>query len=326
MNKPLISIIIPVYGVEKYLDDCMVSLTQQTYTNMEFILVDDGSKDRSPEICDEWAGKDHRVKVFHTENHGVSHARNFGLDKAQGDYIGFFDPDDWCDLSTYEDMLNYIQKNKADIHIGGFVIEDSEGSKITLAMGTPAVLSCQEVLQEMFSVNKQPPRFVWSLCDKLISHSLLKDLRLDENLKLSEDQWFFWQLLKRTDRISYAPQMAYHYRMREGSATHTSFDIKNGTYIDAMQRILDDAQDMDKATKHLLQMKYWQISLGVLKNIVLSGNHDGDAILLREQTKLRRDFLPCLKEQGLSKLGIIYLNLPYKLIWGLRPLLMKIKK
>lgn len=324
MDKPLISVIVPVYGVEEYLDDCMESLTHQTYTNMEFILIDDGSKDRSPEICDEWSRKDQRVRVFHTENHGVSHARNLGLDKAQGDYIGFFDPDDWCDLSTYEDMLSYIQKNKADIHIGGYVIEHRTGSEITLTVGTPTVLSSQKVLQEMFSINYQP-RFNWSLCDKLISHSLVEKIRFDESLKLSEDQWFFWQLLKKVNRVSYAPQMAYHYRMREGSATHTSFDIKNGTYIDAMKRILDDAQDMDEKIKHLLQMKYWQISISVLKKIILSGNHDGDEILMNEQNELRKNFFTCFTERGISKLGVMYMILPYKIIWLLRPLLLKVK-
>ena len=106
--EDLISIILPVYKVEKYIDKCMESLINQTYKNLEIILVDDGSPDNSGKLCDEWSKKDKRVKVIHKENGGVSSARNAGLDAATGDYIAFIDPDDWVDLETYEKMLNAI--------------------------------------------------------------------------------------------------------------------------------------------------------------------------------------------------------------------------
>ena len=97
MNEPLVSVIVPVYKVEKYLDKCIESIVGQTYENLEIILVDDGSPDNCPTMCDEWAQKDSRIKVIHKENGGLSSARNAGLDACTGDYIGFVDSDDWIE-------------------------------------------------------------------------------------------------------------------------------------------------------------------------------------------------------------------------------------
>ena len=115
MDKPLISVIIPVYNVEKYLEKCVDSVTEQTYSNLEIILIDDGSPDTCPQICDEYALKDARIRVVHKENGGLSSARNVGLDIAKGDYIAFLDSDDWVDATTYEEMLILAFKAKADI-------------------------------------------------------------------------------------------------------------------------------------------------------------------------------------------------------------------
>lgn len=119
MKKNLITIIVPIYNVEKYLDKCVNSLINQTYSNLEILLIDDGSTDGSSQKCDIWAERNRHIKVIHTENHGVSHARNVGLDAARGDYIGFVDGDDWCDFDMYEKMMNYIQLTHANIHGGG---------------------------------------------------------------------------------------------------------------------------------------------------------------------------------------------------------------
>lgn len=103
--NPLISVIVPVYNVERYLNQCIDSILAQTYKDFELILVDDGSKDKSGEICDEYVKKDSRIRVFHKKNGGVSSARNYGIDNAQGTYICFVDSDDWVDETYLEDML-----------------------------------------------------------------------------------------------------------------------------------------------------------------------------------------------------------------------------
>ena len=323
-DMPLISIIVPVYGVEQYLDFCMKSLTDQSYQNLVILLIDDGSPDRCPMMCDIWAEKDSRVRVLHTDNHGVSHARNMGLNIAKGDYIGFVDPDDWVDLDLYENMIEYIKQTGADIHEGGCVFEELTGKQTALTTGKACVLSFNQAIIEMFSVKKNS-FLTWSLCDKLFSRQAIGDLRLDESLKRSEDQWFLWQIMRKMNFYSYAPQLGYHYRMREGSAIHTPPKLSDGTYIDAMQRILDDAGNLGRDIQFTLKIKYSQISLGVLKNILIAGNHDFDDLLKHEQKKIRGNFFVCLQQPGISKWGIIFLSLPTSIVWKLRPLLIKLK-
>ena len=113
----LISVIIPVYKVERYLPRCIDSILSQTYKNIELLLIDDGSPDSSGDICDEYAEKDPRVRMFHKENGGVSSARNLGLDEAKGDYIGFVDSDDYIAPGMYEKLVELIEDNNADIAV-----------------------------------------------------------------------------------------------------------------------------------------------------------------------------------------------------------------
>ena len=112
---PLISVIIPVYNVEKYLNRCVQSVCNQTYHNLEIILVDDGSTDNSGKLCDEWAVKDLRIKVIHKDNGGLSSARNIGLDNAKGEYIGYVDSDDWIDMEMYSYLWTILKSYQVDV-------------------------------------------------------------------------------------------------------------------------------------------------------------------------------------------------------------------
>ncbi|WP_322018790.1 glycosyltransferase [Clostridium butyricum] len=126
----LISIIVPIYNMQKYLRKCLDTLIKQTYDKLEIILVDDGSTDSSGVICDEYLLKDNRIKVIHKENAGVSDARNVGIAIAKGEYIGFVDPDDYIELNMYEKLLYLIKNNDCDIAICGYVIEDENGNSV----------------------------------------------------------------------------------------------------------------------------------------------------------------------------------------------------
>ncbi len=119
----MISVFVPVYRVENYLEKCLDSITGQTYTDLEILLIDDGSPDRCGEICDRYADVDHRIQVFHTENHGLSSARNLGLEHAKGEYIGFVDSDDWIEPDMFARLLAAIEDNNADIAVCGRVME-----------------------------------------------------------------------------------------------------------------------------------------------------------------------------------------------------------
>ena len=115
MKKDLISVIIPAYNVEEYIDECLCSLVNQTHRNMEFIVINDGSDDNTGAKCDKWAMRDKRIKVIHTSNRGVSHARNMGLKAVTDDYVGFVDADDWVDADYYELLLEQIINKKTDV-------------------------------------------------------------------------------------------------------------------------------------------------------------------------------------------------------------------
>ena len=119
----MISIIVPVYNTEPYLPQCLDSILAQTYTDLEILLIDDGSTDRCGEICNQYAARDPRIRVFHTENRGLSAARNLGLDQAKGDYIGFVDSDDWIEPDMYEVLLQKAEETKADIVECGVYLE-----------------------------------------------------------------------------------------------------------------------------------------------------------------------------------------------------------
>lgn len=125
--SPTISVIIPVYNAEKYLRRCIDSVLSQTFTDFELLLIDDGSKDKSGAICDEYAAKDSRVRVFHKENGGVSSARNMGLDNACGNYIAFVDADDWIDGNMYYEMFAAINESKSDIVCCDYLYEYENG-------------------------------------------------------------------------------------------------------------------------------------------------------------------------------------------------------
>ena len=116
-SLPLLSIIIPVYNAEKYLNRCIDSIISSTYSNLEIIMVDDGSKDQSGSICDEYSEKDNRCRVYHTNNRGQAAARNYGLRKASGDYITFVDDDDWVDNSMYEKLINTAIETVVDLYV-----------------------------------------------------------------------------------------------------------------------------------------------------------------------------------------------------------------
>ena len=123
----LISVIIPIYNVEAYLDECIASVIAQTYSNLEIILVDDGSPDNCPQMCDEWAAKDSRIRVIHKENGGLSDARNAGIDIATGEYIAFVDSDDWIVPEMYEKMLAALKTENAATCAWNMRLENRNG-------------------------------------------------------------------------------------------------------------------------------------------------------------------------------------------------------
>lgn len=215
-KKILVSVIVPIYQVEKYLQQCVDSILQQTYRELEIILVDDGSKDASARICDMYAEKDARVQVIHKENGGLSSARNTGLDIATGEYILFIDSDDWIEVDMVDLLLSNLIKENADISACGFKKEYKDAEETVVFSHQYLVLNTEQgikygVMNGYYSI---------IACNKLVNANLYKGMRFPLG-KTSEDYYVTYQLLVRSRKLVYDSREVYHYRMRKGSIGHT---------------------------------------------------------------------------------------------------------
>lgn len=215
----LISIIVPVYNVEQYLNDCIYSLVNQSYKNLEIILVDDGSPDNCPIMCDNWAKKDRRIKVIHKKNGGLSSARNAGLDVANGTYFAFVDSDDWISSSMYEDMLKIFKKYDVDVVAGkincyfektGIIkpfMENSNYYKIE-----QNIIINKDKYQQL-TLSRVLESAAWN---KLYRASLFNDIRFKDN-RYYEDYLYIYNITKRMRSIYYIAKPYYYYRIRDNS-------------------------------------------------------------------------------------------------------------
>lgn len=223
----MLSIIVPVYRVEKFLPKCIESILEQTYSDFELILVDDGSPDKCPEICDAYASQDERVIVIHQKNAGVSSARNAGLEKARGEYIGFIDPDDWVAPEMYEDMLNEMKISQTDLVICGYDYYDVDynlDEKRRYNIRTTEKVSQKEI---MYRFSDMPPSIRHGVVNKLFITELLHGQRFKEGLHSSEDVYFLNEYVQKIQNAVIIHQPYYKNLVRQGSATHGGLSIES---------------------------------------------------------------------------------------------------
>lgn len=234
MDNPKISVIIPVYNVEPYLRRCLDSVIRQTYTNLEIILVDDGSTDGSSEVCDEYKANDSRILVIHKENGGVSSARNAGLDAATGEWIGFVDADDWIEPDMYEYMLGMTQKYGADVVQCGLFFDEGTESQEMFCAETECVLSGgaeQLGLRDLEQLGN-------STCNKLYRRDIVGDLVYDFACPMGEDLLFNLQVLQRSSGLVLGAEAKYHYVQHDASACHKP---PNYQFIHSHRNVLKQA-------------------------------------------------------------------------------------
>lgn len=223
MQKNLISVIIPIYGIERYVGQCIESVINQTYKNIEIILVDDGSPDRCPEICDLYAKKDDRIKVIHKNNGGLVSARKAGVMLAEGEYIGYVDGDDWIEPTFYESLLKEISEADADMAIAGHrrdLFNKSTRLLSNIRVGVYQGKSLDDLLKNMMSYGdffkNGVSTYVWN---KLFKRDLLKkyQLAVDNDITIGEDGAVVYPLITECQRIVICDNTDYHYRQREDS-------------------------------------------------------------------------------------------------------------
>lgn len=218
---PLISVIVPVYNVERYLERCLRSLLGQTYRRMEFLLVDDGSTDASGAICDRFAAADNRIRVIHQKNAGVSAARNAGLDAAEGDYIGFCDPDDYIEPDMYEYLFALLLRKDADIAACSGWYEHDKLRRYWFESPPDEIsLSSWEAIRELHRRRYLKA----SVSDKLYRRSVWEKVRFIEGLTNGEDYDAICRILEEGSRIVCGPQAKYHYVQRLSGASSRGYD------------------------------------------------------------------------------------------------------
>ncbi len=208
-----VSVVVCVYNVEPYIRKCLDSIINQTYKNIEIILVDDGSPDKCGLICDEYAQKDARIKVIHQENKGVATARNVGVSSATREYIGFVDPDDWIGEAMFETMVAKLKANDADIAICDYKTyqgNDEENSELH-AQNIDPKWSAEKIRSEFLLDHF--PNF---LCNKIFKRELFKDLELPEGIRF-EDMFISTTLYCRGQKMVHVPEGYYCYRIHASS-------------------------------------------------------------------------------------------------------------
>ena len=220
-----VSIIVPIYNVEKYLSKCIESILSQTYKNIEIILVDDGSPDNSPQICDEYAKKDDRIIVIHKANGGVSSARNAGIDIATGKYIGFVDPDDYIENNMYELMMNKIEEYQANIVICGYdYINENYTVERHYHIQQDEILTQKQFMSMQFDM---PPTIRHGVVNKLFIAKTLKKIRFPEGINSSEDVYVLAEYTKFIKKAVFIHKPLYKNLVRSGSATHGGLKIED---------------------------------------------------------------------------------------------------
>lgn len=236
---PKISIIVPVYKVEKYLSKCIESILNQTLKNFELLLIDDGSPDNSGIICDEYALKDNRIKVIHKENGGVSSARNYGLNIAKGKYVGFVDADDWIEPDMYEKILSAIEDLDDNAFcICGIKVINEFGEEIRECEGNDVIyFNAEELITRLYSNFSPIRRVCWN---KVFNKKIIDGLRFDENLAYEEDTKFLLSYIKRINNVIYIQEGLYINLMREDSASRNNANVKI-----AMESIYSQIEDLE---------------------------------------------------------------------------------
>lgn len=245
-----ISVIVPIYNVEKYLEKCIFSICNQTYSNLEILLIDDGSSDNCGKICDKNADKDKRIKVFHIKNSGQSSARNKGLEAASGDFIGFVDGDDWIRKDMYEIMLYTLINNKADIVECNFhgrkemIADKIENGKIYSMSGKKAL----EIQLNARIPSRFPSTSLWS---KLFRKDLIQEFRLPDG-RIHEEYAFLCKALYKAKKYVYLNEYLYERVIRKDSTTAEQFSKRTLDKIYVYQQRNTFLQEMQESQLYRL--------------------------------------------------------------------------
>lgn len=278
MNNPLVTVVVPVYNVEKYLDRCIDSIVNQTYKNLEIILVDDGSPDNCPQMCDGWAKKDNRIKVIHKKNAGAGMARNTGLDNANGDYIFFIDSDDCVSTQIVEKCLLNAEKNNSDVVIFGRCDTFNDGRQISKDICIDkGVFQKKDIRNELISAMLNYKfgigMSIWSKMYKVQTIKRLNKRFVSERELFSEDVYFGIDLFADIDTVTILKENLYYYLVRDNSLSR-QFNInrhqtQNDYFYEKTIELARKKKLSNKVLEHIA-VRYHMYSIANMKQIILA--------------------------------------------------------
>lgn len=230
MNDNLISIIVPIYNVEKYLNQCIQSIVKQTYKNLEIILIDDGSTDKSPELCDEWATNDKRIKVIHQKNQGAAMAKNQGLESATGELIAFVDSDDCIKIDMYERLYKLLKEKQCDIVECGYQCFENNITDEKITKNRLEICNNEKAIEYLID-NSLMKQVVWN---KLYRKEVIGDIRFPKGRYIDDEFWTY-KVLNEATRVCITNEKMYYYRQHNSSIMGRQYNVKRLDAVDAFE-------------------------------------------------------------------------------------------
>lgn len=309
-----ISVIIPVYNVEKYLKRCLDSVVNQTYKNLEIILVDDGSTDNSGKICDEYVQKDKRIIVIHKENGGLSAARNKGLDICTGDYIGFIDSDDWIALNYFDVLLKNLLEYDVDIACCDYwrTNKDEENNKRAVNVKNAQIFRDEKILE--LYLEKE----LVSACSKLYRKKFFNDIRFPLK-KVNEDISTIFLVFTKSKVVAYIDRKLYFYFRNTDSITKSKFSRKNLDLLYAWKEVSklskNYSNEIQKLADFRLKKAYFSL-LGIIAYNGMENTDENNKIKDFLLKNFKENYIYLLKSNLLSfnrKLAIICMRISFNL-------------
>ena len=302
MEKKMISIIVPIFNVEKYIEKCVNSLLRQTYKNIEVILINDGSTDNTPSICLELRKRDNRIRYISTENKGVSHARNEGLLIAEGEFITFVDADDYVEPNMYEEIIKNMKESSADIGICGYDYGNSIEEK---DLGIE-IFNRDDAIKNLFYDNSYRG-FLWNkVYKKEVLYDVEQKIKLfNEKLKIMEDLVYNYDAFEKINKVVYNHKRFYHYIQRETSVLNTEFSKARLTTLIALDNLISRINY--KEIKNKLKIHYLKsasYSLYYMKKVDKE-NFNIIEDLKKAKRKYKKDILYCKNIHCKEKLKCI---------------------
>ena len=307
-NKPLVSVIVPIYNVRNYLIRCLESIRKQTYDNLEIILVDDGSTDGSEQIVDKYITSDTRFQGYHLKNSGVSNARNYGLKKASGEYITFIDSDDFVAREYIEHLLEAIINSQLRISVCSFHIShDIQMFEYVVEEKKQPI-----VVDLLKDFNYTGKYFQCYVCGVLFHYSCLDGLFFEETIFVGEDMLFFAEAIKRCGKYVYIEEKLYVYIRYEESASHGRYSEKKKTEVMAMQKLMLLYRDFPISFQRNVKARYSHVCINSLKKMKSSNFIDNEwrVYLIKEARKYLWDL--CISQYSfpIKLSAVLYCTMP----------------